>query len=209
MTNYEKILPLLSKYNINYIDGHVFMVKLKKNKIKNIYTKSGTHWSYYAAYYFTRDLLSKIEKDVNRRMADITCNAVTEKAVPFRHDCDLAALSNIKYKRSFYDDLYYYPQTTADSGKFFRPRVLVIGGSYLKMVLYYLDKHNVYLNRDFFYYYEKNSKYPEGTLGPIDKSPDNLKQLVMKKDIVLIEANEQTLFVLGYGFIEDAIKFLN
>ena len=77
------------------------------------------------------------------------------------------------------------------------------------MVLFhYLEKHQVYSERDFYFYYKQNIKYPANTFNPIDRRNLDLKREILGKDIVVIETNETALNVLGYGFIEDALKAL-
>ena len=80
--------------------------------------------------------------------------------------------------------------------------------SILVVLFHYLEKHQVYSERDFYFYYKQNIKYPANTCNPIDRRNLDLKREILGKDIVVIETNETALNVLGYGFVENALKAL-
>jgi hypothetical protein len=86
--------------------------------------------------------------------------------------------------------------------------MLFVGGSYLNTLFYFLDKHQIYSDRDCYHYYRDRRTYPAQIVEAIDKKNLDLKKEMLAKDIVVIEANEQALPFLGFGFVEDALKAL-
>lgn len=210
-TNYEKILPLLKQYQVHYLDGRQFLMTLKEKSPHPLFTKGGTHWNYYAAYYFTAELISSLEKMTNKKMTKIHCNYIREDNMPLKDEADLANLTNMIFTKTFYDIRYYHPETfiSENTKNVFRPKMLFIGDSFTEQIFYYLDKYNVYSERDLYYYYAKHFRYPGGAeqpLDPIDKQSQNLSRRILSQDIVIIEASEAALPNIGFGFIEDSLK---
>jgi len=128
-------------------------------------------------------------------------------------DLDLAQLTNLFTTKVFDDKEYYYPVTyVKNEPGAFQPKMIFVGGSFMRTILWYLDKHNFYKERDEYYYYSQIYKYPANTSCEINKNQkDYLQQLrkeLLKKDIIILEANEQVLGHVGFGFVEDALKSL-
>lgn len=209
-SNHEKIVPLLQEYGVRHLDGHQYLLSMKKRGPYPVYPASGTHWSFYSSCYFTLELISTLESLTKQKMGKFQVDRIQITKRPFSLDKDLASLANILFEKSLYGKEYYYPETSPSVSveNVFRPRMLFVGGSYLSVLFYYLEKHPVYSKLDFYYYYKQNIEYPAHTFKPIDKKNLDLKREILSKDIIVIETNETALPELGFGFIEDALKAL-
>jgi hypothetical protein len=209
-SNYEILVPLLQEYGVRYLDGHQYLLALKKRGPYPVYPASGTHWNYYSAGLFTLEFISSLEEITKQKMANFQVDRICIRSEPFGEDSDLASLSNVLFTKSLYGRRYYYLETSTSVSveNVCRPRMLFVGGSYLVALHYYLDKHQVYSERDFYFYYKENAKYPAYTFNPIDRMNLDLKREILRKDIVVIETNEAVLSQLDFGFIEDALKAL-
>jgi len=209
-SDYERIVPLLQQSGVRYIDGHQSLSAMKKRGPYPVYTPSGTHWSIYSACYFTLELISALEDLTKEQMRKFQVDRIDTTRQPIGSDKDLAKLANILFEKCLYGKQYYYPVTSSSVNveNAFKPRMLFVGGSYLWALFYYMEKHRVYSEREFYYYYKRSIKYPAQTSHPIDKKNLDLKGEILTKDVVVIECNEQTLSQLGFGFIEDALKAL-
>jgi hypothetical protein len=209
-SNYDKIIPLLQINGVRYIDGHQYFLELKKRSPYPVYPSSGTHWSYYSGCYFTLELISTLENLTKQKMGKFQFDRIHKTNKPSSSDKDLARLANILFEKSLYGREYFYPETSSPGSveNVFRPRMLFVGASYLWTLFDYLEKHQVYSERDFYSYYKQRVTYPAQTSTPIDKKNLDLKKEILTKDIVVIESNEHALSQLGFGFIEDALKAL-
>lgn len=212
-TNYEKILPLLKQYQVQYFDGRQFIMELKKTSPYPLFPGSGIHWNYYSSYLATAQLIAYLENGMNQKMTRIHYRRIIAESAPIENETDMAGLTNVIFTRTFYDHTYYHPETFAEQGKeTFRPKMLFIGGSFLWQILYYLDKYQVYSERDMLYYYERHFRYPERTeqaLTAADKESASLRQRILSQHIIVIESNEADLDRIGAGFINDALTALD
>jgi hypothetical protein len=208
-SNYDRILPLLRKHAVRYLDGRQYFLELKRRSPYPLYPQSGTHWSYYSACLFSLEFISSLENLTKRKMGTFQVNGIRKRKTPFGTDDDLARLANILFEKSLHGE-YYHPMTSSlvSGEKVVRPRMLFVGGSYLNTLFYFLDKHQIYSDRDCYHYYRDRRTYPAQIAEAIDKKNLDLKKEMLAKDIVVIEANEQALPFLGFGFVEDALKAL-
>ena len=208
-TNYDKVVPLLQEHGVRYLDGRRYLSELKGKGLYPVYYKSGTHWSYYSVCLFTLEFISSLENMTKQEMKKFQVDRIRMRKRPFGSDNDLASLANILFGKSLYGK-YYYPVTSSVGAEdVVRPRMLFVGGSYVGTLFHYLEHHQVYSERDWYVYYKENATYPAGTFETIDKKNLDLKREILAKDIVVIETNEQQLPLLGFGFIEDALKALS
>jgi hypothetical protein len=209
-SNYYKIVPLLNKYKINYIDGHQFFVDLKRRSPYLLYPQSGTHWNYYSAYLFTVELISRLTKMLNKDLVNIRCEDIKVSNTPQGNDADLAELCNIFFSKSLYGQ-YLYPKTapSPNQGTAFRPKILFVGGSYLYTLFYYMDKHQIYSERVLYFYNKTRKFYPKRPDSPVDTDARKLRNEVLAQDVIIVEANEETLGRIGFGFVEDTLNALD
>jgi hypothetical protein len=185
-------------------------LQLKKSSPYPVYPPSGTHWSFYSACYFTLELISTLENLTKQQMRKFKVDRIHITDKPYSSDKDLARLANILFETSLYGGEYFYPQTSSSGSveNVSGPRMLFVGASYLWTLFDYLEKHQVYSERDFYSYYKQQVTYPAQTSTPIDKKNLDLRKEILTKDIVVIESNEHALSQLGFGFIEDALRAL-
>lgn len=210
-SNYEIILPLLKKYNIQYYDGYEFCFKAKKKLGYTLFTKSGIHWSLLAGYYALQDVWKTIERNLGKNLMRMPDPAVYEEKKPKFPDDDLARLVNIFSVKDFYEPVYKYPVLTIDPEikTRFRPKFLTVGDSFMRYMQYFMDELKLYRERDFFYYYRSHERYPEMTETAIPKDRGALKKMILSQDVVLLEVNEQNLPELGWDFFKDAVDALS
>lgn len=219
--NYRNMLPLLDKHGIKYLDGHKLIADLKSSSPYPVFPKSGTHWNYVAALHFTNALISEMETALDRSLLTIQCESLETTSVPFREDADIARVSNI-LSNQLLDNTYLYPKTsnaphseTTETGKpttikSDKPKLLFVGGSFLWAVLYYLDTHQVYSERDMFFYFKRNYQYPENINAEIQLDQLDWENDIFKKDMIILEANEINIGKwIGSGFMKAAIEELD
>ncbi len=208
-SNYENMIPLLNKYKINYLDGNQYYLNLKTKDRMPLFYPGGTHWSYYSCWFFTLEVLDRLEKSLQHKMTRLSASGFSTTSDPKKSDRDIALLTNLIFEKTFLSPSYYYPKVKCDKSiDGYQPRMLAVGGSFMYTIFHYLDECSVYKKRDFYYYYSTNAEYPERTRTPLNKKDIDLKSVLMKNDILVIESNMQMLHNIGNGFIQDALNAL-
>lgn len=208
VTDYDRVLPLLSKYDIDYIDGFEKFFTYRKDKSDQVFLKTGTHWSSYGACLFTVDLIREIELKSKKDLTDISCDPAMVDRNPYKADRDLADLMNVWSKKTLNGITPHPTIQVLQEGKT-KPSMFVVGDSFMWTVLAVMDRVSLYKERDFLYYYFRNARYPENVSLELNKEMINWEKDIFSKDIILIEASETALEQIGFGFLEDAEKYIH
>lgn len=93
-TNFERARPLLAEYGINYYDGPARFRAWKQTMPDNLFIRSGTHWSYYAATHVLADLRERLNPVMRRPLPEFRIEAL-RSGDPRGNDEDLIALMNL------------------------------------------------------------------------------------------------------------------
>ncbi len=199
-----------STKNINFLDAKDFFIE-KRNEIGTpIFSNTGTHWSFYPACLFLNKAIENIENMSKEDLVDLDCGKPTVESAPKGTDKDLLYLLNVWTPKRFYKKNYYSTIKSTKKPNYYKPRVLIIGDSFTWQTLHITNKHNVFSQRDFFYYFDVNHK-KRGVFkqGKINRNNIDLISLINKKDLVLLEINEGNLKTGAFGFLDEIIKQIN
>jgi hypothetical protein len=206
-TNYDNIVPILDKYNINYVDAHKYSIQHKDRMLNLFFVRGGTHWSYYGACLFSIEILKKLEDLTKRNFVDISCDPPEIDNEPTGTDKDLSELLNIWDNDVISGETAHPYYQSNVLGNEYKPNIIAVGDSFSWTLLNIMEAMKVYKSRDFFYYYNTNYEYPENTKVQIEQDKINWEEDIFKNDIVILEANEIGLKDIGFGFIDDLIKY--
>jgi hypothetical protein len=230
-SNYENMLPLLKRHGIEYLDGHKFFMVLKAESKYDLFPNTGIHWNFYSSFLFTAEMLRLLGMNSALKLPEITCDKITIQSFPVSPDDDMLKLSNLMYPKRLYTR-YPYPTTVAKPREnYYLPSILFEGGSFINSLIYFIVRHRCYREVEYLFYYneihrfkrnddngllreriysgERNGLEKLGNrISIYKKTRSNLRDTILSKDIVILEANEQALSNIGSGFVEDAIAAL-
>lgn len=202
--NYESIVECIKKHKINCIN---FSDWFNKNKYKAkypLYPKHANHWSLYGSYLAADSIIKYIETEQKINLPNLVLkNVIIEQ--PKNEDKDIEYGINLLFKLKSYD--LATPEITVEDtvGKI-KPNVLVIGDSF------YWNIHNSGLsncfNKSSFWYYNK-VVYPDSYKKQLKVSDLNFDDEIKKYDVIIILATESNIKSFGWGFMENAEKYLN
>lgn len=206
LRNYDMLIPLLDKYQINYVDGHQITQDNKETSGFEMFPQGGTHWNYLAAYYSAKQAVDRMEQLTARDMIDLELAAINVDEVPTGSDRDLAELLNLWHPPVSYTAVH--PQiTTNPQGNEHRPSILIEGGSFSNHLIDIIGTNQVFSTLDYYFYYNYHNFYQDnsipqgiGYLNRVDWENE-----VFAHDIIIVEMNEQTINQFSKGFIHDAL----
>jgi len=97
--NYERIIPLLNKYKINYFDGREYLLAKKEDSPYPLFPKGGTHWTRYASCFVSNEIIQEAGIQLNKEFVFSDCNDVDVSGEPSHEDGDLIDLANLWNKK--------------------------------------------------------------------------------------------------------------
>ena len=202
-TNYERAIPYLDQYKINYFDAVAYLKKQKRESKYPVFATSGTHWNNYSACLISNKISEKFSEQLLKNTSKIDCRLKDKFSFPAYIDRDLTRLANIWTPEVFYT---YQPKPKNIAIKKegdFRPNVLYIGSSFMWSIFDYLDRHLIHRKRDFFYYFKRRDSFPRRQSEPIDPTSLDWEKEVFSKDFVVIEINSSSVYKAGWGFLKN------
>ncbi len=203
-TNYKRILPILEENKINYFDSLNFFLEKKENTDYPLFSKSGTHWTRYGSCLVLEKLIEETSNQLNSNFLIPDCSNVDISSIPKYEDRDLADLSNLWYKKMFFQDLAY-PQFQYDPENINDIRLLMIGDSFSWGILSNIRESGAMIDYNFYYYFNSDYNNRNIIVTPVTDDKEVLKEIILSKNLIIIEATETALNNVGFGFIETAI----
>jgi hypothetical protein len=189
LSNYQKLIPFLKEFGINYLDGMKFISDLKEQCNYPLFPRGGTHWNFFASYQMTLQIMQRIETLTQKKMHKLLLKKIEWDRTPRRSDDDLARLANLWDTSPFLDE-NPYPVVQKKSVKdAVLPNVLLAGASFANGPYWYLTKNRLIsdLSDRYVYYHVKS-------IGDMDQD-------ISERDIVILESTVQELPFLNRGFM--------
>ena len=204
-SSYQRLVPLLKNKNVLVGDGRGVLMKLKNTKEHPFFAKSGMHWNDYAAFLVLNDLRDRVNPKLHKLLPSPKIMGF-EKRPAEREDIDLAILMNIYTTNSVVSDQFYPLVKPPDVPQSQKPRVLIVGDSFSYQLAYVL-KHYGMSREVFIYDYFQTLRTHTGKIIE-SKSKINWNQLLSSYDLIIIEVVENMIPEFGFGFVDEALAYL-
>ncbi|ARG98742.1 alginate O-acetyltransferase AlgX-related protein [Legionella micdadei] len=203
---YSKIASLgheLELMGVNVIDSAPFLRQFNQKTSIETHPDSGVHWNYYAGCVVAKTLLQEAKKN----MPDITQIDCGKPVYGEPHwvDIDGLLLLNILSKAHL-DKPSPYPTPSAILSTHFKPKVLIVGDSFMDQMVYALDEAKVYSKLIISRYFMTRQKGVMADNNNPTDSPKQIQELVVKdaldSNLVILQMVDYNVQRYGYGFIE-------
>jgi hypothetical protein len=202
---HDKIVMLLDKYNVNYVDGYKLFIEYKNTSKYPVFPKSGIHWNLLGTSLVMNEVFDKIEVLSKKPLAKYHFNHINMDDSPEGKEDDIALLLNTW--TNFAYGPFPHPNFEKSVKKnSFKPNTLIIGSSFTQQIAEILDRYDMASNLGRFYYYSTYDTYSPRESRPIGKL--KWDQHVFNRSLIIIESNEE-LLPGRYHFIDDALTMMN
>ncbi len=197
-SNYNTYSKLLSESNIRFLDFNDYFKMQKKNFPYPVYSKVGTHWSSYAKSVVLDSIIHFIEKDRNIDMPDFEFNNINLSDSLEKVDWDIEEQMNLLWPLEHIK--MPYPNYNFFSYGKNKPNTIVISDSYWWCMV--ADRlPNKIFNTDEYWFYFKD-RHINNVKQKRDVANTNIKDELLKQNVILLMATEATLHMFPYGFDE-------
>lgn len=204
-TNYSRSLELCETYDLEYLDLNRFFTEEKPKHSYPLYTKYGIHWSVYGMYQALDTLTNYLRKESDLYIPGFEIVQVDTSRQPRDTDFDLGYLLNLMENPEC--EVMGYPKgVVTHDESYVKPRILTVGDSYYLNILHNSDAKKLFSDQHFWYY--NKHVYPEQYEKESLVSDLNLKQELMRADILLVAVTERFLYKNLWGFADDAFAAL-
>lgn len=191
-TNYQLVIPLLRKHEVQTFDGQYFMTRLKKESRIPLFPQGGTHWNHYSSFRTTQELISRMQNILGRRIARLELEGVFFEENDRDSNSDLARLANLWDASDFVSQNPYPVVRTSVPPEATRPKVLLVGGSFLELPHYWLMSNRVIHEESALDLYFRRGR---------DKI-DALRHTINQFHLLILETNVAAFRRLGFGLLE-------
>lgn len=197
-TNYQCFSENSKKLSINLLDLQSHFLNEKESLPYPLYSKNGTHWSYYGMCLVADTLIRFIEEKHEVDMNNPIWSKI-EQSLERSYDYDIATamnlLSPMKKKMMGYPNIHFEIMDSLE-----KPKVLVVADSY------YFGMFNFGIAQAFgnnrLRYYNKQI-LPDSYTKEISVNDVSLKKEIADNDVFVVISTDANLRRFSWGFIED------
>ncbi len=205
---YDFTVSMLDKYGIHYLDAYKFFHDIKPKTPYRLFPKGGVHWSDYGAFLIFRESIVRLNQFLPTPLPVPAYDTIT-MAPPREPDNDLVQLLNIWTPQVIETSCPYLHFTTTPIPSENQPDVLIVGDSFVWHLTDFFSEQQLCTDIEMLFYYKHLITYPHKTQQRFNSKKADWKNLLLTKDIVLIEINQAFLHdEIGFGFVKDALDIL-
>ncbi len=200
-TNYETYSKECEEQGVNFIDFVKYFRILKSRQPQYpLFSRYGSHWSYYAECIAVDTTIKKMEALMGVRLPHLHFGDIQLRDTSLVRDADIFRRMPLDVPKG--NVLAYPAEMGYDEGPGYTPeKVLGIGDSYFRCFFYLGAMEKAFGDGEQWYY--NNSIIPEDPNNPEVWQLDLKNEIIKYKGIILM-CNEVNLKNLGDGFIDEA-----
>lgn len=197
-SNYDYYSEELPKNNINTIDFNKWFKSIKNTSEYSLFTKNGIHWSTYGSYMASDSLVKYISKMRKVDLPNFKLNGISKEKPEWSTDDDAEKAMNLMFKSK--DINLGYPMYEIENIEKRNTSLVTVSDSYFYGLLWTGIYDKIFVDSEFWYYFNDIDNTRED--GKKKISEINVKEEVLKRDVVVIMGTEISLKHLGFGAID-------
>ncbi len=208
ITDYDKLLLKLKDSNVQIIDSYQFFKKEYVPFELKYMTKSGAHWNERGACIISSQIVTKMSSLEGRSLQNFTCDHLIERNIPTEHDMDLVKIANLWDETPYLKPLLAPRSKSIETDNVHKPKVMIVGTSFVWALLKDLRKHHVFDDSNFYYYFNRLVNVRNGKQTRLKPNHEGWKEDLDTSKAVIFEINQSAVINLGFDFLDKAIAYL-
>ncbi len=201
-TNYQCFKKTCIEMGINTLDLQSYFLEMKDTASWPLYPSYGVHWSDYGMYLALDTFTNLATQLTTKKIPALTLSGIDITNTPRGEDYDTGDIMNLMFTLKEVE--LAYPQfNNADTTK---PEldVLFVGDSYIFHWLKY--KLGEYLFKNYNFWYYNVMVYPEYYTQELYNYNLNIKEEILKRDLIVLECAETFMYTAFWNFEDMAYK---
>lgn len=187
-TNLEAFTKACKELKLNFIDFNSHFLSLKKKGVRDLYPKTGIHWSMYGSYLAADSLFRYIENLTGKDLPDYKLEKLEYRAALDTVDQDLENLMNLY--RPIPKNSLPYPVITILNNDKKKIKALVVSDSYYFNILDLGITQHLFEEPRAFWFYGKEKYHGGNQAGKV--SGEDFKK-IKEHDIVILMVTDGQL----------------
>ncbi|HMO17724.1 MAG TPA: hypothetical protein PKA63_05550 [Oligoflexia bacterium] len=207
--NLSRMIDRLEGSGVRVINSYEYFKNLVRPFELVYFNKSGAHWNERGACLITSHLVEVLSNELKNNLQNFSCTSLVERPVPVEYDLDIVKIANL-WSESKYLVPVLAPRTeNVAIENVHRPKIMLVGTSFVWPMLKYLRKHKVFDNSYFYYYFKRRVSLDNNKELRFGKEFDGWKNDLNNSEAVVIEINQSAVHNTGFQFVDLAINYLS
>ncbi len=196
-TNYSAYVAACKSDGINFLDFRAWFQAMKDTSRFRLFPRGGFHWTIYGDCLALDSMAHYVESKTGKDLPDLKFDSIQVTTHYRRRDNDAGDLTNLIVE--LYSDTLAYPFCSSNRNGKDELSILNVGDSYFFEIC---DgpAPMVFNEVDFWFYYKSFWSLHGHT-----SNRENIKEEILKHQVVTILHSDATLFDFGSGFIHEAL----
>jgi len=204
---YDRFKRDADRIGINYVDGPKILMQAKQNFPFRMYARTGSHWNDVASCLVLQQLNEQLKKAGTANLPEFECTPWNLEFPLRDKDIDLLKIANLFLPERLYEPAPYVQFTPVPKSTK-RPVITMSGSSYLFAFAESFKKRN--LSEDHVHYFYYRQRKSRNSPKFIDIQRNKMPwDVILNREITIVEAPMRGPSAIGYGFIADAVKNLD
>lgn len=196
-TNYSAYVAACKRDGINFLDFRVWFQAMKDTSRYRLFPRGGFHWSIYGDCLALDSMAHYVESKTEKDLPDLKLDSIQLTTHYRRRDNDAGDLTNLITE--LYTDTLAYPFYSSNWDGKDKLSILNIGDSYFYEIA---DRPApLVFSEVAFWFYFKHFWSLDGH----SSNRENIKEEILKHQVVSILYSDATLYGFGSGFIHETL----
>lgn len=199
--DYDNFIYYCTQYNIHAIDMYRLLYNYKQKHHYELFPKGGIHWNSLAITLACQELLSQIQHIYGVDIPQIKIEKIIYSQSPYSDDYDIIKLMGLF--KNFYEYNHPVPIITINKKYSRKYNVSMQGGSFLWGICDFLTSNKVFETINNYFYIIWKQVWPAREQQLFKNKNEIDYHTVLNSDIFIIEANQEYIYNMGSGFVEE------